>query len=456
MSRVVVTMPSDEAERVHRKHGFLILQHPWQQLLFVFILSLAAKIAFISLIAPFLSQVDALRSHDQGLAIAKNLLAGNGYTMEFWGLEYRSFRTPLFPVYIMFVMKLFGEEIRTILLSLAVVSSLTSIFTYCIARELFNQRVAFVAALLSVADPNFIYYSGFMMTENLATPLLALSIFFLLRSYNTGKRAYGVLAGLALGFTTLCRSIYLLLPILIAIWMVLVYKNKREVIENLTAVVVTMLVVLTPWAVRNYIVHQRLVLTSTDGGFVFYAWNSPGALRGEGAIYPEFTRDRDSVPGLKDMNEVDRNSWFYKERLHTIFDDPSLYVRQVAQRVWWIWKPYPYLLQPGLANVLRTAVGFLFYIPLYVLAVLGALWSLAEWRKLSLFYLLFLYVTFPTAFIAGIIRYRMPVEPYLIILAAVGLLWIVEWYRHHAKSVPAFTPSVVAARLNPYEEGDRK
>jgi hypothetical protein len=60
-------------------------------------------------------------------------------------------------------------------------------------------------------------------------------------------------------------------------------------------------------------------------------------------------------------------------------------------------------------------------VPILVLAIAGAIAARRRWRPLLLIYLLILYYTFLHMVFMAITRYRLPIEPYLIILAAVAL-----------------------------------
>ena len=85
-------------------------------------------------------------------------------------------------------------------------------------------------------------------------------------------------------------------------------------------------------------------------------------------------------------------------------------------RFWRLW-PHAEFVGAGAA-----VVGGLSFTPVLLLAVWGAAASGQQWRPLLLFYLLFLYYTGLHMVFMAITRYRVPIVPYLIVLAAWGLV----------------------------------
>jgi len=69
-----------------------------------------------------------------------------------------------------------------------------------------------------------------------------------------------------------------------------------------------------------------------------------------------------------------------------------------------------------------------------VLALLGAVAARLRWRRLSLLYFLIFYYSGTYILVRAIIRYRMPLEPFLIILASHGWFYFLEkWKKLHEK-----------------------
>lgn len=413
------------------------VRRPAGQMLLVFLLSFLVKAVFILIVSPYILHLNPYRSADQGLTIAENLLAGRGFSFEFWGLDYQSFRMPLSPLLLAGVLTLFGKSMTAILLSQAVIGSTTALLTYLIARRLFDQRIALIAGVLSALSPAFTYYSGFVFQESLATPLLATAILFLLRAHGNRKLKEVIVAGGFMGLVALARTTFLAFPAAVGIWLLLTGHSVRRVVRDLFILAVGIGLLLVPWVMRNYLVHHRLLLSTTDGGFVFYVWSSPGALQDAKLLYPEFIADRERYQGRwQMMNEVDRNSWFYQQRLATIKADPWPYLQKLLVRLWYIWKPSPYEAEErGISDFLRILPSLVFYVPVYACFALGVYVSRSRWRDLSLLYLLMVYVSCTIPLFGGIIRVRVPIEPYVFIIASRGFVGVVKWLQPQRKAL---------------------
>jgi hypothetical protein len=64
-----------------------------------------------------------------------------------------------------------------------------------------------------------------------------------------------------------------------------------------------------------------------------------------------------------------------------------------------------------------------------LLALGCAAWRWRQWRDLAPIYLMIGYFTFVHVITIASVRYRLPIEPLLIILAAAALGALAEWHR---------------------------
>jgi hypothetical protein len=103
--------------------------------------------------------------------------------------------------------------------------------------------------------------------------------------------------------------------------------------------------------------------------------------------------------------------------------------------MWWLWKPYPYLGEkPKFLSLMRTALLPLSYVPLIVFSILGFWLHQRHRTALMLFIGMFTYVTIISALFMGVIRYRVPYEPYLIVMAAAGLQGSYAWLHERRRN----------------------
>ncbi len=126
----------------------------------------------------------------------------------------------LFPYLQSLTVDLFGRNLIGLRLVSVIIGTLTIPAIYILARALFNQPVALLAALLLATFPPHIHFSRIGI-NNIADPLFGtLALGWLAWGWQTGRRGYFALAGAALGLT---QYFYdggrLLYPLLLGAWL---------------------------------------------------------------------------------------------------------------------------------------------------------------------------------------------------------------------------------------------
>src|SRR5581483_4163921 len=209
--------------------------------------------------------------------LALNLASGNGYAIV--PGHPTSFRAPGFPLFLAALYAVSYENYRLVYLALCLLGALTCVLTYAVARRLVPEDIARLAGLLAVVYLPHIYFSTVFLSEILFTFCLALALWFFLLSLQRGSAVLLAAAGAMMGAVALCRPVGLLfLPALgIALWRVPGMTLPR-LAARAAVLAAGALVLLAPWAVRNYDVHGRLVLIASNGGSTFYGANNDVVL----------------------------------------------------------------------------------------------------------------------------------------------------------------------------------
>src|SRR5262249_51654534 len=135
--------------------------------------------------------------------------------------------------------------------------------------------------------PILLNQQSLVMTETLAAVLAILSLWCLAR-FTAARSAFNAaLAGGAVGLAVLCRPAFLPWLVLVGATMLLI-RGKSQTSEqrwwhdpgwraaNVAGLLVGAATVISPWAVRNYRVFGKPVLTTTHGGYTFYLANNRG------------------------------------------------------------------------------------------------------------------------------------------------------------------------------------
>ncbi len=288
--------------------------------------------------------------------------------------------------------------------------------------------VRLIAAGLVAFNPYLIYFSATLLSETLFTAMLAWGMFLLLR---TSRWAF--LAGLVV----LSASVYVRpgaigLPILLAVGAELaravgpVKRSFWRVPAGALAVGVMGLALL-PWGLRNRY-HEQVgawVWTTTNGGITLYDGLND---RADGSSNQSAFR---RWPELQSMTEVERSAYFAGQARQFAMEDPKRAVWLGWRKVLRTWSPFPLSAEYG-SNRLYVLAGAVFAVPLFALTVAGV-WYGRVGRSLKLFLLLpAIYFTLVHAVTVGSLRYRVPADAPMAVLAAIG---VVAWTNRKSKPV---------------------
>jgi hypothetical protein len=124
------------------------------------------------------------------------------------------------------------------------------------------------------------------------------------------------------------------------------------------------------------------------------------------------------------MDELERDSWLSEKAHEWIQAHPGEALRLMIVKIGRTWSPVPLSNEYGGRRV-YVVVGVAFGVPFFLLILLG-LWKGALPRPAKVFLLLpAIYFTGIHALSVGSLRYRIPVEPPMAVLAGSGALALI-------------------------------
>ena len=172
---------------------------------------------------------------------------------------------------------------------------------------------------------------------------------------------------------------------------------------------------------------------TTNGGATRYDGFNPDAT---GASDQRFLSSPE-MRFMRHMPEVARDEYLSQQANNWIGQtwqrEPSRLLRLTAVKIARTWSPVPLSAEYGTKQLYKSAAAA-YSIPILMLSVVG-LWAAWIPRSGRLFLLSpVLYFTMIHAVSVGSLRYRVPVEPLLAVLAAAGLMTILDWIRRRHSS----------------------
>jgi 4-amino-4-deoxy-L-arabinose transferase-like glycosyltransferase len=371
--------------------------------------------------------------------LAQRLAAGEDYSI--YTPPRRVLRMPGFPLLLAASIRVFGPSVLAATIVLSVVGTGCCWLTWLLARRVFGEATALVAFAVTAVSPLLIGSSVQVLSETWFAfwmLLCLLSLRPLVVTLNPANAAAGpspgavaaVIQGLLTGLTVLVRPGWILWagfsPLLI-----LVARNDWSIQRRLKAGALVMagcLLALLPWAWRNHAITGHWVFTSLWSGPSLYDGLNPTAT---GASDMQFV---DSENVYSTMTEFDANEHYKQRAWDFVRSHPrrtmELAVAKAARFL------SPTLNAAGYSGGLFSLVCLSWYLVFVASMVVGARGLTTRWRELLLLagpMLLFLPVHMV---FVGSVRYRLPVEFPLAIIAAQGLTAAVGgwWERDRGKA----------------------
>ncbi len=338
-------------------------------------------------------------------------------------------RPPLTPFALAAVYAIVGPHLLAGQLLLAAIGALVPVAVYWLGRDLFWSDVGILAGVLATVYPFFVFLAAVPLTENLAIPLYCFLALALVRGATAGDWRYAVASGCLLGLATLNRPQILgFLPLLVPLVAVAWGSALREKLRNLALMVGCAAVIVAPWSVRNYVVFHRSIPVSLQAGSALYQGNNP------------YTQT-----ALTHLEHGARG-WYNDERWggDLTAASPVEVDGQAFRLAAAFMRAYP-----GQAlDFAMQKIGIFFsayddpisrasWYPVLALSLLGLWWTAHDWRRLLPIFLLVAQTIVTAAIFTSLPRFRAPVEPFFVLLAAVALLRIRDWWASRSRVRPA-------------------
>ncbi len=237
-----------------------------------------------------------------------------------------------------------------------------------------------------------------------------ISFFFLLILESNG-RAF-VLAGLVAGLAHLTRpTLTYFLPVVI-IWSRLRTKMRwKHLLISAALFCATIL----PWGIRNIGALGSFHLNTANSGHVLWEGNNP--YNTTGGVAGGDLRYLEEMP--EGLDELGQDRWQRERAVAFIKGDPGRFARLAQKKFIRFWNIWPNA--PGFNRGMYRWIAFASFTPVLLLA-LSSLFVLRRlWRDTIVIWLFVCYYTALHMVTIGSLRYRFPLEPLLLALAAAGL-----------------------------------
>jgi 4-amino-4-deoxy-L-arabinose transferase-like glycosyltransferase len=175
-------------------------------------------------------------------------------------------RTPGYPAFLAIIYAVFGPLSEAAMIIQTLVSTLTVAIAYHLGRLWAGRRAGLIVALLMTVEVGSILYANQVMTETLFS--LGFVGGIVLWSVMVRKRQwqYGFLSGAVLGLTTLIRPIlYYFGPVIAVVSLLSCRGPKTKRLLAALSVFLIFALAIAPWLARNHAIMGRAQLSTVQG-----------------------------------------------------------------------------------------------------------------------------------------------------------------------------------------------
>jgi 4-amino-4-deoxy-L-arabinose transferase-like glycosyltransferase len=415
----------------------------------VFVVALVVRLAWIATLENGIHWFD----EQEFAAIARHLANGDGYVSS-------SFRAnPTVAVYLGLVFRVFGENYVIARVGQCLMGAAACVLVRRIAATLVGPGAGLLSGFLLAVYPPHIFLAGLFYVDTWLTFFCALTVYLtVLVMQGRGGLGLAFLCGVSQGLTILTRPAFLVsVPGPILAWVVSepLRRGRRALVCGvfLLGCAATVL----PWTYRNYQVFGRPVLVAS--GFWAMLWRGNHELANGGPddrvfqwgttlweerlrALPaerqrELTREYEQVDRLVVARqraigdaELALDDVLGQLAIDAIVAHPVRTVRLILAKVGTLFSAFSATSSTNDRTIpLHRWLAPLSFYPLLGMALVGAALGRSRWRELAPIYLLILCVTGVYALLTACTRFRLPLDPFLIILSSLAVTRIAQALR---------------------------
>ncbi|MBL6962735.1 MAG: glycosyltransferase family 39 protein [Bacteroidetes bacterium] len=289
-----------------------------------------------------------------------------------------------------------------------------------------NNRRAAISCLLLAVYPNHMVYVNLAFNETFFLFLFVSALYYLIRSLN-GRESFLWISALLWTCAFMTRPAVLFIPFIV-LFILFRSNGFKKVFKSWSVIGLVLILLVSPWTIRNYLVFGKFVPVSTNGGFALLIGNNPHA-EGRFYLHEDFFRDVE-----KNSNEAGYSKIAGKMALDYMSSNPVQVIQRIPVKFF-------YLFWPGMDGISWNMNG----------ESAGKQVFLSRFRFLANGYFVLLMCAFLLAIFMKIINSKWQLIDTLI-LAMIGYYVLITLVffgesRYHFHLIPFFHVSVASLFL---------
>jgi len=340
---------------------------------------------------------------------------------------------------------IYGTNWEALVIFQIILGSLNCALVYLIGEKIFGKVIGVIAALFLILYHNLTIIDLTLEPESLLIFLNSLTILVLINFQESDRSKYrywfALVAGMLIGLSVITKPNSLLFLIGALIWLLFTEKNIAGKLKSTALLLAGVFIFVAPVTARNYLKFNDVVMTTADGGKVFFHGNGPGAngmgradlpfqgFTEEGMDDPDsahalFRKTARAISGLP-LKPSECSKFWFGNTLDYIKSNPAQWLSLELKKFYLFWNKYEvHDIDSNYKNYKTLSkMPLMNYGVISVLGILGMLLSLKYFRRAFLLYwMVFIYLGTTMIFFASS-RYRIPAAPCMAVFAAFAVVY---------------------------------
>ena len=358
-------------------------------------------------------------------AIAYNIAEGNGFSQ---GNPPKptAVRAPITPYFAAAIYRLGGHHPENVRLAEIFIDTLNCALVFLLGLLLSGTlAIAFSAAAIYAVHPLFPYIAGHIYSDQLFTLLFLSALILLLVEEKRHSLWLLGLSAAAMALSMLTRPTSMLFPaVIVGLLYLQGLRTGKPWLGRSVIYLAVILLVLSPWIVRNFIVFKAFVPLTTLGGENLYVGAGPAPGGITVATVNSAGVPREIHNRIKGLSEPDVNRILTGEAIKLIRAHPLHWCNLCVQKFFKLWLR---VFRPGWATPLGVimALGNASILALAWLGLRRLKWPLANQLAIATF----VYFSVLHMVMCAELRYSVPAYAYLLPFTAIGMFGLLDHFR---------------------------
>jgi 4-amino-4-deoxy-L-arabinose transferase-like glycosyltransferase len=325
-------------------------------------------------------------------------------------------RMPGYPLVLAGLEIVCGENTVSLLVLQALLGAAAVWLAWRLGCEVHSPLAGWLAAGAMALAPWQIYFATLALTECGSAALLMATVLCVVLAVRRDALRWSALAGLSGAALVYVHPGFIGLAPAYLIVAAVAKGRRRWLVHGLVGSAIVV-VALMPWWIRNGSRLGGFVPTTTRLGVSLYDGLGDGAT---GASDMSF--ERALSPQTRGLDEVAYDAWYRKKSADALWADPGRAARLAGVKFSRLWSAVPNAAE-GQTTSARWA-SLLAFVPMVGGAMLGLMVLLRRPWLLAMLLVPVAWVTMVHLALVGSVRYRVPVEPMLWVMAATAVAWV--------------------------------